>query len=236
MSFTVLLWIICVHGVFCDNRTAVRQTYEKTLQNITLAVILPSEAPYMFRKQMVQPAIEYAVSSVAEDLARLGYRYDVSYRDSFCNEQQARIAAKAFYHKNQRRSYRSDAPLFQFTNTKSNSSSSRLVPRTEYAWTNFSSYFFRNEYPPMAFLGPACNGAAMSVLELAEIWSVPMITSGAPTFEIHPNELQTLIRIGPNHYDLAQFIWQVFKDLGHGFVYPIHLLYEDGWESGTAEE
>lgn len=239
MSHAMALALLLLpRSVYCVNSNkSVSSTSVKTLQPITLAIILPSAKPYIFRRQLVQPAIEYAVASVEKEMASIGYRYEVEYRDSFCDGHRASLSARYFH----LISTKQNASLYQrgwktgklgsLFKRKRRELSYPIRPRISQHALAFSS----TKMTPMVFFGPACNGAAEEVSLLAETWNIPMITSGAPALRIHPDQLTTLTRIGPSHYDIAQFLWRIFTERDYGKEYPIHLLYEAGWDSGRSE-
>nr|XP_039262445.1 atrial natriuretic peptide receptor 3-like isoform X1 [Styela clava] len=207
-----------------------------SLTTIKLAVILPTRDPFLFQKGLVQPAIDYAVNSVKNDMAAIGYKLEPVYRDSFCSRRAALAVVDLYYDDDAMYNRSLSMPdgknigVGGFVTTQGYKKDAKRRKRSP------GNMRGRDRNSPLVFLGPVCNEATSIVSAFAENWNVPLITSGAPAAWITPGpDYPTLIRVSPSYLYLAYFISILFNNLGYGTKVPIHLLYEDVIQGIAAE-
>lgn len=219
------------HEKYSNLRTKRNADKEVKLVPITIALILPENEPYLFRRGLVQPAIEYAIEFVSDDVAKLGYKFELIYRNSFCSRRAALSAVDLYYGDDSL--YERLKKLPEIDNIEDGDSGD---PSTVKKQNELSSVKNRNRDWPLAIFGPACNDAASIVSTFAESWNVPLITTGAPAAWINPGpDYPTLTRVLPAHKDFGLFIYSLFRSLDYGKRVSIHLVTDNTFH-GTTEE
>uniref|UniRef100_H2Y4A5 Receptor ligand binding region domain-containing protein n=1 Tax=Ciona savignyi TaxID=51511 RepID=H2Y4A5_CIOSA len=66
---------------------------------VNIVVMAPFDGEYLFRKELVEPSVDYAMASILRDLptALRNIRFNITYRDSHCSRKAA-IEAVNFYY------------------------------------------------------------------------------------------------------------------------------------------